>query len=173
MSIVQSPQDLLKTTLSNATACQAFLGTDNSTAAAARIHHDALPSPGGDRYTVTELNSLRPCVILSTELYRVDKVCAGLDGDSSEWNGRGQLRALFFRTVPASITDNLSLVDTSMRELVGAIVEGLISTAETGGRLACTGITVNGPARVKPEEVSLHGDEQMCEVLIDWGVERQ
>lgn len=167
---IQTAQDLLRTTLSHSAAMQSFLGAGNQAAALARIYNDALPPGAGDKYTVAELEALRPCVIVSTERWRSLRQAAGDSvGDVDCWSAEGQLRVGVYRTVPSNIATDLSQVDTTMRTLAATIAVDLINMSEQAGRLACTGIHFDGPFRVAPNELKNHGDEQSFILSVDWG----
>lgn len=165
---MQPVQELLRVTLSYSNGFQLFCGTGNRVEALGRVYHDGLPHPTSDAYTVTELLALRPCALISTELFTTTKL-ATLEGGTDCWTDSGQLRVSFFRTVPTSIANDLAAADTTMRVLIDAVIADLRAMSETAGRLASTHIQATQPQRIAEEEVKDYGDEQRMDIMITWG----
>lgn len=169
--MIQAVQDLLEASFAHSSACQSFLGASTEAEARDRIHHDALPEPSGDRYTRQEMESLRPCVLIAMERYTRQKRAMGLGTGDSCWQVQGALVARLYRTVPS--TESLAASDAAMRASVEAIVADLEDQSETGGRLAATSIDIQGPSRIEQKDVKNIGEEQMMQLTIGFGSDRQ
>lgn len=161
--MIQDVQDLLATTLSESEAFQDFVVAANATAAIAKVFHDVMPAPDGDRYTEAELTALRPSALIYTERYE-----DVYDATDSCWRASGRLVCKLRRSTPAIGTD--SAKDISFRQIAGYIVQDLKDMCETAGRLASRGIVVEGPFRTHPTEIKAAGDFQEVDMTIDWGL---
>jgi hypothetical protein len=164
--MIQDAQDLLATTLAASASFRTFVGAGNATVALERIHHDYLPDPDSDVYTLEELQDIRPCALIFTvpdSGWSYDRDAAG----TNNWAARGELVCVLMRDTPTGETN--SDVDVSMRETAGNIVSDLVDLSEQGGYLASTGFTCNGPYRTEPGELQELGDRQAFEIMIRWG----
>jgi hypothetical protein len=165
--MIQTAQDLLKTTLSYSAAFQSLVGAVDETEAAARIYHDALPPPadGSASYSAAQLSVLRPCAMIYTESFMRELVAMGSDC----WASWGQMKCIIYRNVPTAIADDPSQVDTTFRVIAGDIISEMIAQCDTAGRLASRKFEARGPYRTPPDEINAIGDEQVYELIIDWG----
>lgn len=164
--MIQDVQALLATTLADCPVFRTFVGAADAAAALLRIHHDAFPpsDSGADRYTADELEDIRPCAVLFTpdnQGFVTEK-----DATGDYWRPRGTLYCWLYRTAPSG---TLSAVAVSFRETVGALLDELQSRSTLASFLATTKIVVNGPFRTPPDEINTLGDQQVYELVIDWG----
>lgn len=161
----------MRTTLAASEAFQTLVGADDATEALARIYHDALPKPasGGHSHSLAEMNELRPCAIVYTQVgqggwqARRDAMGGGC------WDYSGTIVAVILRNVPVEDKDNLQKVDTDFRTTVGNIVDDLIGLNETAGYLTMERIDAMGPYRTPVEELQSVGDAQAYELVVGWG----
>jgi len=168
-------QDYWRKTLAGSATLQVWAGvhTDPSPATAVleRIHHEALPPPdSGGEYTLSELQSLRPYVIVWTEEESGFELNIS-DMDASQgFVESGSLRAELVQDVPSEIADDPAEVDLQFRNTVGQILDDMAALAGQAGYLAFTRIVASGPHRAHPEHVTDMGDFQVYELLAFWGV---
>lgn len=161
--MIQDVQDLLATTLSESVAFQDFVSAANAAAALAKVYHDVMPAPAGDRYTEVELAALRPSALIYTERYE-----DVYDATDTCWRASGRLVCKLRRTTPSTGTD--SELDIDFREIAGEIIQDLKDVCETAGRLQSRAILAEGPFRSHPTEQKAAGDYQEFELTIDWGL---
>lgn len=164
--MIQDVQALLASTLADCPAFRTFVGAADAAAALLRIHHDAFPAipSGDDRFSKAELEAIRPCAVLATS----DGYVTEKDATGDYWRPHGTLYCWLYRTTPSG---TLSAVAVSFRETVGDLLEELQARSTLADFLASRKVTVNGPYRNDPLDRKSHGDEQVYELVIEWGTE--
>lgn len=148
-----------------------MVGAANASAAVARIYHDELPKPesGLQSHSLVEMNELRPCAIIYTQVgqggFRAERDSMG----NGCWNNSGVLVVVLMRNVPEADKDDLSKVDTDFRTIAGNIITDLIQLNETAGYLTMDRIDAMGPYRTDVKDLKSVGDAQSYELVIAWG----
>ena len=169
--MIQTVQEVMRTTLAASAAFQVMVDADSSAEALDRIYHDELPKPasGQQSHSLVEMNELRPCAIIYTQVgqggWRSERDAMG----GGCWNHSGVLVVVLMRNVPEEDKDDLSKVDTDFRTIAGDIVEDLIGLNETAGYLTMDRIDAMGPYRTEVKELQSIGDAQVYELVIAWG----
>lgn len=167
---IQDIQNLLATTLAACDVFQEFVGAANSTEALERIYHDAFPKPNGDKYTLEELEAIRPCALIFTP--DAQGYITEYDSSLAGWRARGIVYCVLYRTVPTSIQNEPGEVATTFRVIMSNLINELKDKADaiSGGMLAARRMMANGPFRADETQVNELGDEQAYELIIEWGV---
>lgn len=169
--MIQAVQEVMRTTLAASTAFQAMVGAASSAEALDRIYHDELPKPasGQQAHSLVEMNELRPCAIVYTQVgqggWRADRDAMG----NGCWNYSGSIIVVLMRNVPEVDQDDLSKVDTDFRTIAGNVVQDLIGLNETAGHLTMERIDAMGPYRTAMADLKAIGDAQSYELIVGWG----
>jgi len=160
-------QDHLRTMLANAAAVRTWMGVETVAAALAKIHHEALPPPADDavEYTLAELATYRPFIIVSTDEengYRKTAEAMGV------FAAGGTLRVELEQAVPADKT-NPAEIAILFKNSIGAIIDELVGMVDTAGYLAFDQIAMTlGPFRATEDEATTQGDWQAVVLELEW-----
>lgn len=185
-SVLYEPQQLLAKTLADCTEFRNLVGADSHSEALASIWHESLPRPanGGDKYTLTEMQSYRPFALIFTE--DVDGALGSRKASSpGAWSGRGTLRILLEMDTPDSLAASPALLDQMVKQIIGRIdkrpddeatsFSGLRDLAqrtnEVGGYsyLAIDEVAFRGYSRSHARDQQSQGDYVFAWIEVMWG----
>lgn len=176
---IATVKDLLRTTLATCTAFRTWDGHDWTVEEAkARIYFDALPPPTAQEYTITELNDLRPCAIISKDERGIRFESESTAALGQSFRASGRLVVGLYRTFPdvSGEADPVAAADRQFENMVGQLMTtgdpnlpGLLELSGQAGYLTIKDLSEEGPHRVSPKDVQQLGDFQAHFLFVEWG----
>ncbi|MFQ5414661.1 MAG: hypothetical protein ACE5E6_09410 [Phycisphaerae bacterium] len=160
-------QNYLRVTLADSATFRTWVGATDRSGALLHIHDDALPAPRRGEYTLTELRSLRPYVLVSTIglTWTRDAV-----SDAFEFRGSGRLPVRFVQDVDPAITLDEAEMSRTFQNTIGQIIDDIVALAGQPGYLAIERVTLDaGWSRSHKSEYRTEGDVQWWDATVEWG----
>ena len=161
-------------TLADCATFRTWVGAGTQAEALAHIYPAALPSPanGAPRYTLTELQTYRPFVIIYVDPEEGCRFDQDAGGEFFEFRDSGQLWLEFEQDVPGGIVDDPAEIDVQVCNTIGQILDDLKALAGQPGYLAITGGALRGYHRSEQDEAETNGHYVAWLLSLRWGAER-
>ena len=159
----------LRKTLADAAAFRTWTGAANQSQALARIYRTALPPPSDNKnaYSLTELQTLRPHVIVWTERYGNNATAVS---DCFEFSESGEFGLRFTQDVDPAIANDPAEIQLRWENSLGTIFDDMRALAGTAGYLAITGFEWDGElTHTGKKDLPQKGDAIVAQVSMSWG----
>ena len=142
-----------------------WTGTDNQTDALTHIHWGALSDPATYAYTLAELQTARPYILLDSTSFGSVLTCQPAVGDDS-----GSIFGEFVQDVAAEIADDPPEIGRQFKNFIGTLIAQLYTASRTAGYIELTDFRVpNGWHRADEDDRPQLGDHIWAEFELDWG----
>jgi hypothetical protein len=164
---ISKAEDHAAITLADCDTWRSWVGAADRTQALSRIHTDALPR---DKYTVDELQTLRPFCILWTE--EEESGFTIVRTATVGWAGSGRIWLYFQADTPEQMEKSPGDIGRWFKNKLGDIVDELIALTYQEFYLAIRSIAFSGPFRSDPKQYDSMGDYMEGLLALDWGAAR-
>lgn len=165
--------------LSRCTALQEIDGASFTAAELLeRIYLDGVPPPANDAHTRSELEQLRPFVLIRMPPNRGFVTRHSANGGPQSFDPSGVLAADIYRTVPEDEKWDFEAADRSFENTLGLIIQSFNNDepglAELSARdentLQLGAIMLEDMERCSVDEIPAAGDYQVARIVVTWGV---
>ena len=159
----------LRNLLADSPQFRQWCGAEQAVQARNKVHYGIIPPPAdGLKYTVAELNALRPYVIISTPKVRLTRT------SPNSYKDRGELYLRFAESIPPEWYDDPGRAEVSFKITIGGLMAELMTYAiddpGAGPYLVIDEILMEDEPRRAPEDVRLtDGDHHVLDVTVHWG----
>lgn len=158
LATILDAKNALKASLCNSAAFQTLVGAEDATEAAGSVYYDIIDDGAGGIAAPLEVVPFAMVSRAAEAPFSIS--AAGVGG----WTESGALDLEIWRETPTG-----ELTDDTFETLVGTILSELCDQAETAGRLAITGATVEQMSRVSLDKEANDETLQASLISIQWG----
>ena len=161
--------EYLRQSVAASATFQAWAGAINAAAAVSHVHIVALPMPSDLEvgYTLEEMQSYRPYVLIGTENRR------GFRMDSDSYDGyrpSGALTLWLEADVSESYASWLADPEVDFLNKLGVMLAEMWLLRNTAGYLQVRNIALSeGPYRSEEDVRPMYGDTMAAELRVEWG----